>query len=43
VKVFAWTANTPRDQDRLARLGVDAVGTDDPARLLARQSTGAPK
>ena len=36
VKVFAWTANSPRDQDRLAALGVDAVGTDDPARLLAR-------
>lgn len=36
VKVFAWTANSPRDQDRLAALGVDAVGTDDPARLVTR-------
>jgi glycerophosphoryl diester phosphodiesterase len=36
VKVFAWTANSPRDQDRLAALGVDAVGTDDPALLAAR-------
>ena len=36
VRVFAWTANTPREQDRLRALGVDAIGTDDPAALLAR-------
>lgn len=36
VRVFAWTANAPRDQDRLAALGVDAVATDDPERLLGR-------
>lgn len=43
VRVFAWTANSPRDQERLERLGVDAVGTDDPAALLARQAKGAPE
>ncbi len=36
VKVFAWTANAPKDQDRLAALGVDAIGTDDPAALVVR-------
>lgn len=36
VRVFAWTANSPADQDRLAAMGVDAIGTDDPAGLLAR-------
>ncbi len=36
VKVFAWTANAPRDQDRLAALGVDALGTDDPQALVER-------
>lgn len=36
VKVFAWTANSAADQDRLAAIGIDAVGTDDPAGLLAR-------
>ncbi|MBK6405778.1 MAG: hypothetical protein IPF66_12485 [Holophagales bacterium] len=35
-KVFAWTANAPRDQDRLAAVGVDAVGTDDPQALVER-------
>ncbi len=43
VRVFAWTANSPRDQERLERLGVDAVGTDDPAALLARQAKSAPR
>lgn len=43
VRVFAWTANAPRDQDRLRDLGVDAVGTDDPARLLGRQANEAPR
>lgn len=36
VKVFAWTANSASEQDRLAATGVDAIGTDDPAGLLAR-------
>jgi glycerophosphoryl diester phosphodiesterase len=36
VRVFAWTANRAADQDRLAAMGVDAIGTDDPAGLLAR-------
>lgn len=40
VKVYAWTANSPREQERLARIGVDAVGTDDPADLLARWRPG---
>ena len=40
VKVFAWTANAPRDQDRLAALGVDAVGTDDPQAPRAKSVEG---
>lgn len=36
VRVFAWTANRAADQDRLAAMGVDAIGTDDPAGLLER-------
>ena len=43
VKVFAWTANTPRDQDRLAALGVDALGTDDPQALVERWKEGEPR
>jgi glycerophosphoryl diester phosphodiesterase len=43
VKVFAWTANTPRDQDRLAALGVDALGTDDPQTLLKRWKGREPR
>ena len=43
VRVFAWTANSPGDQERLARIGVDAVGTDDPAALVARQAGSAPR
>jgi glycerophosphoryl diester phosphodiesterase len=35
IEVIAWTANRPRDWERLARAGVDAIITDDPARLLA--------
>jgi glycerophosphoryl diester phosphodiesterase len=34
VEVIAWTANRPRDWERLARAGVDAIITDDPAGLL---------
>jgi glycerophosphoryl diester phosphodiesterase len=41
VRVFAWTANSPADQDRLAAMGVDAIGTDDPAGLLARWASPA--
>jgi glycerophosphoryl diester phosphodiesterase len=41
VKVFAWTANAPRDQERLEALPVDAIGTDDPAALVARQAAKA--
>jgi len=36
-RVFAWTANDAAEQDRLARMGVDAIGTDDPAALVAGQ------
>lgn len=43
VKVFAWTANAPRDQDRLASLGVDAVGTDDPLALVERWKGRQPR
>lgn len=42
-RVFAWTANAPRDQDRLAALGVDAVGTDDPQALVGRWKGGEPR
>ncbi len=43
VKVFGWTANAPGDQDRLAALGVDAVGTDDPQALVERWKKGGPR
>jgi glycerophosphoryl diester phosphodiesterase len=33
--VIPWTANTPRDWDRLIAAGVDAIITDDPAALIA--------
>jgi glycerophosphoryl diester phosphodiesterase len=39
-RLFAWTANDPAEQDRLAGLGVDAIGTDDPASLVARRRAG---
>lgn len=35
-RVFAWTANEAAEQDRLARIGVDAIGTDDPAAFAGR-------
>jgi len=41
VRVFAWTANGAEEQDRLARLGVDAIGTDDPAGLAGRLASKA--
>lgn len=41
VRVFAWTANARSDQERLARIGVDAIGTDDPAALAARLARSA--
>jgi glycerophosphoryl diester phosphodiesterase len=43
VRVFAWTANAPRDQDRLAALGVDALGTDDPQALVERWKKRGPR
>ena len=43
VRVFAWTANAPRDQDRLAALGVDALGTDDPQALVERWKEREPR
>lgn len=43
VKVFAWTANAPRDQDRLAAVGVDALGTDDPQALVERWKERGPR
>ena len=35
IEIVAWTANRPRDWERLARAGVDAIISDDPAGLLA--------
>ena len=43
VKVFAWTVNAPRDQERLAALGVDALGTDDPKALVERWKGREPR
>lgn len=34
IRVIAWTANRPRDWERLIRAGVDGIITDDPAGLL---------
>jgi glycerophosphoryl diester phosphodiesterase len=33
--IVAWTANTPRDWDKLVHAKVDAIVTDDPAALIA--------
>ena len=35
LQVVPWTANTPRDWDRLIAAKVDAIITDDPAGLIA--------
>lgn len=35
IRVFAWTANTPPEWDKLIDAGVDGIITDDPAGLLA--------
>jgi glycerophosphoryl diester phosphodiesterase len=37
--VLAWTANEPRDAERLAATGVDAIVSDDPARMLDALAT----
>jgi glycerophosphoryl diester phosphodiesterase len=37
--VLAWTANDPRDAERLVRAGVDAIVSDDPARMLDALAT----
>lgn len=37
--VLAWTANDPRDAERLARAGVDAIVSDDPARMVSALAT----
>jgi glycerophosphoryl diester phosphodiesterase len=34
IRVSVWTANDPRDWDRLAALRVDAIITDDPAAAV---------
>jgi glycerophosphoryl diester phosphodiesterase len=34
VRVVPWTANRPRDWERLIRAGVDGIITDDPAGLI---------
>jgi glycerophosphoryl diester phosphodiesterase len=35
LQVVPWTADTPRDWQRLIDAGVDAIITDDPAELIA--------
>ena len=35
IRVVPWTANRPRDWERLIRAGVDGIITDDPAGLIA--------
>ena len=35
IQVVPWTADTPRDWQRLVDAGVDAIITDDPAELIA--------
>jgi glycerophosphoryl diester phosphodiesterase len=35
LQVVPWTANEPKDWDRLVAAGVDAIITDDPAALIA--------
>jgi glycerophosphoryl diester phosphodiesterase len=35
VQVIPWTANRPRDWERLIQAGVDGIITDDPAGLVA--------
>lgn len=35
LRVLPWTANRPRDWNRLIRAGVDGIITDDPAGLIA--------
>jgi glycerophosphoryl diester phosphodiesterase len=35
LQVVPWTANTPEDWERLADAGVDAIISDDPARLIS--------
>ena len=37
--VIAWTANTPASVERLARLGVDAIVSDDPGMALGVLAT----
>lgn len=34
VRVVPWTANDPRDWERLTEMGVDGIITDDPAGLI---------
>ena len=34
IRVSVWTVNQPKDWDRLAALGVDAIITDDPAAAV---------
>jgi glycerophosphoryl diester phosphodiesterase len=35
LRVHVWTVDTPKDAERLARSGVDAVITNVPDRILA--------
>jgi glycerophosphoryl diester phosphodiesterase len=34
LRIYAWTANTPADWDKLIAAGVDAIITDDPEALI---------
>ncbi len=35
-RVFAWTVDDPAEAERLARLGVDGIATNDPVWLMGR-------
>jgi glycerophosphoryl diester phosphodiesterase len=41
IEVITWTANRPRQWRRLIEAGVQAIITDDPARLIAYMDGGA--
>ena len=41
-RIHVWTVNTPEDLDLCARLGVEAVITDDPGMALATSTVRPP-
>jgi glycerophosphoryl diester phosphodiesterase len=36
IKLFAWTVNKKRDQNRLTRINIDGIITDYPDRINER-------